>query len=250
MATVSDFLTIHEGVITGCDDVFILPSDRVPKKENALFVPFLPDRQIERYVVPPKSTKKVYYPYRAKTKIPQGELQNFRETWDYLLTHRPALPRSVSKAWPYLLRARERDLLQPKIISPHLVLSPRFALDIGGKYAVTRGPFLIPREKATDLQLLQFFTGVLNSSVVHWYLGTHAYRFSRGYVKLDPTYLRKIPVPDPARISPSLFNEIIALVAKRIKTNNTSVEFEIDALVLDAYGLSAAERSLLEVEVS
>jgi len=146
------------------------------------------------------------------------------------------------------VRGREKELFQPKIISPHLVLSPRFALDLDGRYAVSHGPFLIPSAKDFDLDFLKFFTAVLNSSVVHWYLGTHAYRFARGYVKLDPAYLRKVPVPDPSRISPSHFNQIVSLVDSRIKTGDMSVDTEIDNLVLDAYSLTSADRKLLGVE--
>ena len=89
---------------------------------------------------------------------------------------------------------------------------------------------------------------MLNSSVVHWYLGTHAYRYARGYAMLDPVYLRKIPVPDPSRISPSHFNKIVRLVEKRIETSDISLDAEIDSLVLDAYSLTSADRELLGVE--
>lgn len=180
--------------------------------------------------------------------MPKEELQKAKKTWSYLKEHRGELSKSVSKTWPYLLWAREKELLQAKIVSPHLVLSPRFALDSKGKYAISRAPFLIPREKDLDIELLKFFTAVLNSSVVHWYLGTHAYRFSRGYVKLDPAYLRGIPVPDPSKISPAYLKRIISLVDERIKKKKMSLDGKIDQLVLEIYGLNSAERALLGAE--
>ncbi len=248
MSTVNDFLVVREGLITGDDRVYILSADERPSQERALYAPFLPDRQIERYTVPNKTNKYVYYPYRAGKRILEEDLRKANETWAYLNKHRPKLARSASRTWPYLVRGREKELLQPKIISPYLVLSPRFALDIDGKYTVSHGPFLIPSVKDFDLDLLKFFTAVLNSSVVHWYLGTHAYRFARGYVKLDPAYLRKVPVPDPSRISPAHFNQIVRLVDRRIKTNNMNLEVEIDKLVLDTYKLTLADRKLLGLE--
>ncbi len=246
---VSDFLVVREGLITGDDKVFILSADAVPSQERNLYAPFLPDRQIGRYTVPNKPKKYVYYPYDAGERIPKGSLEDAKKTWAYLKKHRSKLAKSVSKTWPYILRPRAKDLMQPKIISPHLVLSPRFALDIKGKYAISHAPFLIPLEKAIDLDLLKFFTAVLNSSVVHWYLGTHAYRFSRGYVMLEPAYLREVPVPDPSRISPTNFSKIVKLVDKRIKTGNITLDVEIDKLVLDAYNLSSVERKTLNIGV-
>jgi hypothetical protein len=249
MSKVEDFLVVREGLITGDDKLYIVTADQVSREEKSLFAPFLPDRSIGRYTVPQSTLKYVYFPYSEGKPVDKKDLKKAKNTWAYLNKIRPNLKESALKRWPYLVRGRENDLLQPKIISPHLVLLPRFALDIEGKFAVSHSPFLIPRARDNDLDLLKYFTAVLNSSVVHWYLGSHAYRFSRGYVKLDPTYVKKIPVPDPSKVSPTLFNKIISLVNKRLKTDDAKVEDEIDNLVRDIYGLSSAECQLLNVEV-
>jgi hypothetical protein len=229
--------------------VCILSAEKVPSGEDHLYARFLPDREIERYVVPKRTGKFVYYPYRDGKRIPKAELEKAKRTWKYVMEHQDELPKSVAKTWPYLLRAREKELLQPKIVSPYLVLSPRFALDIKGIYAVSHAPFLVSRERDVDIEMLKFFTAVLNSSVVHWYLGTHAYRFSRGYVKLDPAYLRRVPVPDPSKVNPSHLKKIVSLVNEIIKTKKVSLSVEIDKLVLEAYGLTSNERALLGEEV-
>jgi tRNA1(Val) A37 N6-methylase TrmN6 len=249
MSKVEDFLVVREGLITGDDKLYIVAADQVSREEKSLFAPFLPDRSIGRYTVPQAIFKYVYFPYSEGKPVDEKDLKKAKRTWAYLNKIRPNLKESALKRWPYLVRGREKDLLQPKIISPHLVLLPRFALDIEGKFAVSHSPFLIPRARDNDLDLLKYFTAVLNSSVVHWYLGSHAYRFSHGYVKLDPNYVKKIPVPDPSKVSPTLFTKIISLVNKRLKTDDAKVEDEIDNLVRDIYGLSSSECQLLNVEV-
>jgi len=248
MPNINDFLKVREGVITGCDKVFIISSEKVPSGEEHLYTKFLPDRDIEKYFVPASTKKFLYYPYSNGKRITEKELRKAKKTWDYLNNHKKNLPVNAANSWPYILRGREKELLQPKIISPHLVLSPRFSLDVKGKYTISHAPFLVPRERDDDLEMLKFFTGVLNSSVVHWYLGTHAYRFSRGYVKLDPIYLRGVPVPDPSKVSPLLFKKIVNLVDTRIKTRKMNLDIEIDKLVLEAYGLTAAERKIVGAE--
>lgn len=240
-----EFLVVREGVITGCDDVYIRPSRDIPRHERHLYVPFLHDRKIERYTVPRTSDQCVYYPYDQGERIPEAGIAEATETWSYLVEHRAQLPKTAAKAWPYLERHRGSELLRPKIIGPHLVLVPRFALDAKGRYAISRAPFFITKGEEDDLDLLRFFTGVLNSSVVHWYLGAHAYRFSRGYVMLDPKYLRTVPVPDPSRVAPDLLNRLVSLVQERIDQGDARLEDEIDRLVIEAYGLGAADLALL-----
>ena len=247
MPKLSDFLVIQEGLITGADKVYIRPYEDVPPSERHLYAPFLRDREIQRYSVPGKTNSYVYYPYREGKAVVEEDIRKARQTWEFLEKTRDKLPKNARKCWPYLVRRRSGDLLCPKIISPHLMLMPRFALDMKGKYAISRAPFMIPRKSQSDLELLKFFTAVLNSTVVHWYLGTHAYRYSHGYVKLDPAYLENVPVPDLARTPPSDFQKIVRMVEERIRTGNAGIDKKIDESVLEVYGLSASERSALGI---
>ena len=249
MSKVEDFLIVREGLITGDDKKYILEPSKIPNEEKTLYTPFLPDRVIGRYTVPERTRKYVYFPYCNGERIKEKELRKANKTWSYLKKIKGELKKSALKTWPYLVRGRERELLNPKIVAPHLVLLPRFALDTKGKYAVSHAPFMIPRAKDCDLDLLKFFTAVLNSSVVHWHLGTHAYRYSRGYVVLEPGYVSKIPVPNPSKVSPTVFAKIIGLVDKRIETGDILLEKEIDKLILEAYGLDQTEKKLLGVGI-
>lgn len=245
MSKVEDFFVVREGLVTGDDKKYMLAANEIPKEDKFLYAPFLPDKLMQRYNIPTTTGKYVYYPYREGKKIQEGELKKAKTTWKYLENIRDDLRTSASRTWPYLVRAREKEMMQPKIIAPHLMLLPRFAIDATGKYAISRAPFLVPRGKEYDLDFLKFFTAVLNSSVVYWYIGTHAYRYSQGYVMLEPKYVKHIPVPDPSKVSPVLVARLIALVEKRIKTGDIAIEKEIDEISLDAYGLSQAERKIL-----
>lgn len=249
--TLDKFLIVREGLITGSDDHYIFDVDSLPKHEKKLFSPFLPDRDIERYTVPKKSNKYVYYPYSNGKRISIDDIKKYDKTWSYLNKIKKELSKSAANTWPYLVRAREKELLQPKIITPHLMLLPRFSIDLKGEFAVSRAPFLIPRaeNKENDLDFLKYFLAVLNSSVVHWYLGSHAYRFSRGYVKLDPKYVSQIPVPDPSLVPPTCLKNIIELVDNRINTGNPTIENKIDKEIINLYALNSSEIKLLKGEL-
>ena len=68
-----DFAEVREGLITGADDVFIIDRRQVPIGEEALYVPFLPDREMQRYHVPTDTGKRVLYPFVDGRKITDAE---------------------------------------------------------------------------------------------------------------------------------------------------------------------------------
>jgi len=256
MPRLGDFVEIREGLITGADDVFIVDEGQVPAGEEALFVPFLPDRQMERYHVPGDTGKRVLYPFVNKRKLTGDEIHhNFKKTWDYLVAHRKTLEsrRPVQRGqlqWWEPVRPRSPEiLLRPKIISPHLVLVPRFSLDREGKYAVSRTCFLYPKAEGTEDDILRFLVAVLNSPVCYWYVSTHSHKVSHGYTMLEPKTLKLVPVPDPSQVSSSSMEHILSLVGQRLADPTaTEVEKKIDSTVADLYGLSLKDRQAIGME--
>ena len=139
-------------------------------------------------------------------------------------------------------------MMRPKIISPHLVMVPRFSFDREGKYAVSHAPLLYPKETGAEDDLLRFFLAVLNSTPCYWDIATHSHVYRGGYVMLEPKTLRKTPVPDPTRMSPATKRHLLELVDKRLLLSGPvtlDIEKHIDELVADLYGLSSQERQAL-----
>ena len=142
-------------------------------------------------------------------------------------------------------------MMRPKIISPHLVLIPRFSLDREGKYAISRAPLLYPKETGAEEDMLRFFIAVLNSTPCYWYIATHSHVYRGGYVMLEPRTLKKTPVPDPARVSPAIKRRVLALVDERLSLSGIAavdIEKQIDRLVANLYGLSSQDRRALGME--
>lgn len=230
---------VHEGLITGADTVFIIDDAAVPPGEDAVFVPFLPDRAMERYHVPQSTGKRVFYPFVAGRKLSAERLQGqFPATWKYLSRHRGTLEaRSPVKRghlnWWEPVRPRlPRRLMRPKIVSPHLVILPRFCLDREGKYAVSHGPFLYPNDPTVEHDLLLFLTGVLNSPVCYWYLSSHSDKYGRGYAMLEAKTLKHLPVPDPRSVDPATMTRLLSLTNHRILNPSAfAVESQIEEIV-------------------
>jgi len=250
-----DYVHIREGMITGADDIFIIDTKSVPKGDEQVFVPLLSDRAMIRYQVPKRTDKSAFYPYIDGKRISFEELSDrFKKTYDYLSSHKQDLIKRTSvqngklawwlPIWPRL----PEHLMVPKIVSPHLILLPKFSIDEEGKYAISHSPLLYPKERVVETDLLRLLVGILNSSVCHWYISTHSHKYSRGYLMLEPKTLKHLPVPDLATISAKTIRELLDLVNRRLKDpEDTAAENDIDKIVLDIYGLSSEERRSLGI---
>lgn len=270
LPTLDTFLEIRVGLQTGNNRVFIVPTSEVPKGERKIFAPFLPDREMMTYTVPEKTGSYVFYPFIDGRKIEdESELkESFPKTWKYLLTHEEKLRerppvRDGKLLWWQPERPRSpQHMMRPKIVSPHLVVVPRFSLDRKGQYAIVRSPLMYPKEVLfeNDLQeigveddLLRYFVAVLNSNICYRYITEQSHRYGSGYAMLEPRTLARTPVPDPTQVSPELMQKLLTLVDVRLGASGESVipiEVEIDELVTELYGLSKQERLLYGVSAS
>ena len=251
----AEIAEIRQGMITGADSVFVMSYSDIPKTDRDIFVPFLSDREMEPYSVPQRPKRFVFYPFVGDQALDEEELRSkFPQTWNYLVSVKTKLSerRSVlsgDSPWWRPIRPREpRHILRPKIVTPHLVISPRFGIDGEGIFAVSHAPYIVLKEPAGRDELM-YLLGVLNSSPCFWLITQSAHRYSRGYSRLEVATLKRTPVPDPARTELSLVREIVRLVGMRLESKNTAVEIEreLDRRVAEAYGLTKSESHLVGI---
>ena len=115
---------------------------------------------MQPYAVPKRTSQSVFFPFFNGVKVTEKLLRNdFPKTWAYLVKHRARLEKRKAlaryrKAWWEPMWPREPNtLLRPKLVVPHLVIVPRFALDGRGRYAVSHSPFLIARVQSDEEQI-------------------------------------------------------------------------------------------------
>ncbi len=250
-ARLSDFAHVRQGFVSGADNVFIIPRSEVPKREQAVYLDYLPDRNIGRFRVPKNFDQVVFYPFVDGRPLDEKELQqDFPQTWRYLESHRAALSqrrsvRANTVKWWRPERPREPEfILRPKIVAPHLMLTPRFALDLQGTVAVSHAPFVVLREPAEEDVLLRVFCAILNSSIMGWHIRAYAPKYSRGYSRIEVGLLNDVPIPDVGATSPSLINEVVRVVDKLIRNgSNHDLEGALDSIVAEMFGFSASDRN-------
>ncbi len=192
-------MEVRIGFSSGDDDVFVVQKQQVPKGEENVWVPYLPDRQIFAYTFEAKNIGFLFYPFDANGVL--LTLKDFKKlypiTHSYLLSKKTELSKRAmvkenAEKWWVPNRARNPErMIRPKIITPHLSITPRFALDQTGKYAVSRSPLLYP--KSEDLDLLKFFLAILNSTVGYWHINTHSHKYRSGYNMIEPKTLKRRP---------------------------------------------------------
>ena len=63
LPALSEFLEVRQGFVTGADDVFIVEKNRISKTEEQIYIPYLPDKDIDRYSTVRNSNLYVFYPF-------------------------------------------------------------------------------------------------------------------------------------------------------------------------------------------
>ena len=248
-----EFVFVRKGFITGANDIFVINKLAIPEGEEMIYRPFLSDREMRRYSVPRTVSRVVFYPYLDDVKIDEETLrERFPRTWARLgesrtlLENRPAV-RAGSLPWWSPERSRTPDrMFRPKLVSPHLVLLPRFSLDETGKYAVSQCPIVYPRARGDVLGMLKYFVAILNSPVAHWQIMNQSHKYSRGYAMLERDTLDGLRVPRPSDVNAGLLKRIETLVDNLTGgTPGANDETELDAITAELFGLNRHERRLI-----
>lgn len=112
------------------------------------------------------------------------------------------------------------------------------ALDYDGFLATNGLSIVLAADGGPSIELI---TGILNSKLINYWFGFH-YKD----VNIKPAQLRTIPMPD--NISASIATKIVNKVNEVSKSNNYNTESQntIDDLVIDLYGMTSEEVSIMD----
>ena len=256
MPKLKDVALVRQGVITGADEVFLIDSGDVPRGEEVLYRPLLPDRMISRFALPLETGRRIFYPYIENIAVTAEQIKSeFPETWNRLANYKGSLSgrasvRKGSQPWwrPDSPRS-PLEMLSPKIVVPEVFLVPRFGLDVRGNWVVSHSPFVCARTRDTDDALLFLLTAFLNSSVSAWYIDSNARKFRSQYNKIGVSLLRQVPVPDLTLIPLQIRRRIIAQtnqLSGRPDDFDVEMARALDDLVMrKAFGLTDDEVELV-----
>ncbi|MCK9611566.1 MAG: N-6 DNA methylase [Bacteroidales bacterium] len=257
---IKDFFDVRTGFASGHVDAFTLSKNQIPKGEESIYVPYLEDRKMNSFSPRKEVEEYFFYPFINDSKISEEELlNNYPKTYRHLkkfesdLLKRNEVKKGNIKWWMPNRPRSPKFMLVPKILTPHLIFTPKFNIDIEGKFAISRSPFLVLKKEYDNTDLLYYFTGILNSTVCLWYLISHAPKYQNGFAMLEPTYIKGLPIPSPFQEDTNkrkLVQDVLNLVKKRIISNefeSLGLEKQIDSTVAELYNLTSTEKSFLNI---
>lgn len=271
------FEGVYQGIITLGDDKFIFEgyvdgdlfygfSKEINESivlEAGVMKPLLKGENIRRYAQP-HSNLYVLYPHmiNIKGKTEPIAEDDFKETYpkayEYISRFRDELSikkvkyKTNPKYWYSLHRAREMWMLNAdKIITPQLQNYSNFAIDKDSMYPDAGGYMLIIKKDFAD-DLLYYY-GILNSSLFYHFIKNTSTAFNNNYYYFKTAYIQ--PFHFPASATREQMSKVADLVTaildarkENISNDVSSYEKEIDEIVYDLYGITAAERTQIEVK--
>ncbi|NLE43449.1 MAG: class I SAM-dependent DNA methyltransferase, partial [Chloroflexi bacterium] len=132
------------------------------------------------------------------------------------------------------------EFAKPKIIYPDIAKECQFAFDEGG-FVPDCTLFIVPMP---DMYLL----GLLNSRVLHWFIGNVSPAIQHGFLRFKQIYLERMPIAVASsaqrhRVETAV-RELLQLVGDEVDAS--ACESEINQLVYSLYGLDDAEVAIIE----
>lgn len=245
----------YRGILTGLNEAFVV--DRVTRdrliaehpSSAELLKPFLRGRDVKRWCVESQDIWLIFT--RRGIKI-----DNYPAIKNYLLQYKERLlpkPRKWEGSWSgrkagsyewYEVQdniAYWQEFEQPKIIIPAIAQNAEYAIDTLQFYSNDKTSICIP-------DAIYYLCGLLNSSLLWWYIQQVAASRQGGFYEFKPMYVTEIPVALVKDKTPieSRVEKILALKQTDPTADVSALEREIDELVYALYNLTPAEIALIE----
>lgn len=234
--------------------------------------------EIKRYQLK-EPQRAVVVPYRDAQLVNAEDLKaSAPNTWDYLNANKIALDRREHSRFDngsWYGHSRPQNLalfLLPKIITPDVAARPEFCLDGKGGIHFSGGGaggygILLPPELPMSMIL-----GILNSNMTYWQALRFSGDFRGGYLSWESRFIGRFLIPfvvtEKQTLNP-LVNQLQQSVTRMLELHRRlgekgaahdaerealqreirETDHAIDDLVYDLYGLTAAERRMVEEEV-
>ena len=128
------------------------------------------------------------------------------------------------------------DFYKPKIVYPETTVGRSEFFYDENAFLLDKTCFFISGEN------LKYLEGILTSKVIEWYLERECRLLGKRSIQYSKQWMDNIPIPQ------NVNQQLVDLVEKRLKTNDSRIDKQIDALVYKMYGLTEEEIKMVEAE--
>jgi hypothetical protein len=260
-------LEIRQGVKTGADAIFIIDAPSVTELnhlvEAELLIPVLRNRELRRWCSRPAAY--LIYPYNRQSKkiIDLRTLEKkFPRACSYLLRNKPVLDKRRSlrgKQWYELIEPRLHTIAseQKTLYIAELSLRPIVTKALSSEAAIVGSTgggswIVLPPSTYEQFSMMAY----LNSAVAEWYFRQVSSMRRGGWLVVEQHLIQGLPLPLFLRDSQSFARHQIGQLAEQLfnqmgkasgvpdtalRKEIESIEEQVDALVIEALGLSAPQ---------
>jgi len=244
----------YRGIITGFNDAFVIDTSTRDKlitqdaKSAEIIKPLLRGRDVKKWQAEWADLWLIY----SHCQVNEFDYPAIREHLlpfkDKLLARtggaNPKTGEVPYKWWQlqvdYYSSGTYKFFEQPKIIYPNITKTNVFAFDTTGVFT-NQKCFIIP---TNDLYLL----GVLNSQLVMYWFSATMPLLRGGFFEPSAIFMKKLPIATPTASQRAAIEGLVekCLAARGQGSQVAGWEAEINRLVYEVYGLTAAEVALVE----
>jgi len=273
---------IYYGLKTGLNEAFIIDEAtrnelmKSDEKIGEYIKPVINGRDIGRYYCVKSNQYLLYIPWHfplhkspavqgASTKAEDEFKKNYTWTYQYLnkfrvkLSTRNTAETGIRYEWYALQRCAAtyyREFEKPKIIWGNLATRASFTFDEKDHFFINAPACMLPTSS-------KFILGVLNSSLISYFLKSICAERQGGFIEQKPVYISQVPIKKPTALQEEQItkyvDEMLSL-NKRLneigdkKTSESAkleeeiqkIDDEINQLVYKLYGLTEEEIAIVE----
>ena len=243
-------LAINYGIKTGCNDAFIISTEKKDEliaadlKSAELIRPILRGRDVKRYSYTFADLWLITTHNGIKSKnIPPVHVEDYPAIRKHLDEYYPQLAKRADRGnTPYNLRncIYMNEFFKHKIIWGNLALSAQFTWAEEGYFINAPSSMIVPGNK--------YLLAVLNSKLADWYIRQLGVTRNGGYFEYKPMFVEQLPVPmlDEKAQIPYIRLVDKILEEKRALNDTQLLESEINQRVYALYHLSEEEIRYIE----
>jgi hypothetical protein len=242
------FPQIAQGIRTGANPAFVVPTTIAENLETELLLPYATGEHIRRCKLI-GSDHYLIWPYQmnhagAVVLLPEDELmRKYPRVYSYLSKLRNILAKrqlDSGSAWYAYSRAQNLDLaFRPKLLARELMPRAEFAADSSGTVAMSSGYALLSPARM-NVQELRMWAAVLSTSTMEFQLRRCSTQLHSGWFRVLKQHFRDVHLPSFGSDQASVIE-----IAERLheSPDDKGLWDELDAIVARSFGLSGGNCS-------
>ena len=244
-------VSIYRGILTGYNKAFIIDDSTrrtlIEQDPNSVEIikPVLRGRDIQPYSAQ-WTDRWLIDTHNGYGNVPAIDIEDYPAVKVYLDTFFPQLERRQDKGkTPYNLRncAYHQDFAKEKLLWMDLTDRGRFSYSDSEMFCINTAYMMTGSS-------VKFLCAILNSALSSWFMRNTASTSGMGVTRWFSVFVEEIPVPripiDQRRPFVRLVDEILDAKAADPDVDTSHLEWEIDRLVYDLYGLTEEEDTAIE----